>query len=904
MHKTEEVFFAALECEAGEARASFLAQICTDPALRERVERLLARDAQAGDFLQHSASGPTIAAPDPRIENAGILIGPYKLREQIGDGGMGVVYVAEQTRPVRRRVALKIIKPGMDTKQVVGRFEAERQALAMMDHPNIARVHDGGATESGRPYFVMELVRGVPITDYCDREQLSISQRLELFVLVCRAVQHAHQKGIIHRDLKPSNILVTVIDGTAVPKIIDFGVAKATGASLTDRTVYTAFHQFIGTPLYMSPEQADLSGVDVDTRSDIYSLGVLLYELLTGTTPFDQDTLRAAAFDEVRRIIREVEPPRPSTRLSTLGESLSAVSGKRKTVPKQLNHVLRGDLDWVVMRALEKDRRRRYDTANDFAADVMRYLADKPVEACPPSVWYRSRKFVHRNRLALAAAALVATTLVAGIAVSLWQARKARLAAAEAQMLADESKQVIDYLAKDVFGAAPGKGHGRSTTVGLLLDEADATVGTRFQRQPLVEAGIRLALSQAYHQLPDSKRAEVHAARAAEIRQRVLGPEHPATLDARVQQAWVLSDRGWGWSGNPDNPRAAQAAEQILRPVLAARRRVLGPLHPDTLWAELLLANTVSHLGRLEEAEQLASKTGELAVRVLGPEHLTSIHALGVMALIAQRQRNLDRAENLYRQSLAACERVFGRLEHPTVQNLKDLAYVVREQGRTEDAQRLLIETIDRFKQVYGLSHINTSAQIGLLWETLRAEHDYAAIRDLSERWLRELLATPDEVDPYQRSRRSIRLAHLGLALASLPRTLPFDGDLAVRAAEQAVAQDDDHHDAWSILGAVYYRVGRLDDAMRTIQTSVTRPKWKGGDDFDWLVLALIHARRGEMDQARAWYEKARNRKDPRHFNHVDLKPLLDEAESLLALQPAPGRATSQPTENSTSSSK
>ena len=320
---------------------------------------------------------------------------------------MGVVYVAEQTQPVRRKVALKIIKPGMDTKQVIARFEAERQALAMMDHPNIAKVLDAGATESGRPYFVMELVRGIPITDYCDREQLSIPERLELFVLVCRAVQHAHQKGIIHRDLKPSNILVTVIDGAAVPKVIDFGVAKATGAALTERTLYTGFHQFVGTPLYMSPEQADLSGMDMDTRSDIYSLGVLLYELLTGTTPFDQETFRTAAFDEMRRIIREEEPPKPSTRLSSLGATRTTVSANRKADARHLDRTVRGELDWIVMKALEKDRRRRYETANDFAADVMRYLTDQPVEACPPSAWYPLGKFARRNRVALTTTGLV-----------------------------------------------------------------------------------------------------------------------------------------------------------------------------------------------------------------------------------------------------------------------------------------------------------------------------------------------------------------------------------------------------------------------------------------------------------------------------------------------------------------
>jgi serine/threonine protein kinase len=486
---------------------------------------------------------PSRQAP---AEGPGSRIGPYKLIEQIGEGGMGVVYVAEQTKPVRRKVALKVIKPGMDTMQVIARFEAERQALALMDHPNIAKVFDAGATESGRPYFVMELVRGIPITDYCDREQLSIPERLELFVLVCRAVQHAHQKGVIHRDQKPSNVLVTVIDGAAVPKIIDFGVAKATGASLTERTLYTGFAQLIGTPLYMSPEQAELSGVDVDTRSDIYSLGVLLYELLTGTTPFDSETLKRAAFDELRRIIREQEPPKPSTRLSSLGATLTTVSANRKVEARKLDRTVRGELDWIVMKALEKDRNRRYETANNFAADVMRYLTDRPVEACPPSTWYRFSKYARRNRAALTTAVLVALALVAGTAVSVWQAAQARRAGAEARRRARESRQVVDFLVKDVFGSiAPDKlrerqRQGRGVTVLDLLNDADENLAQRFADQPLVEASIRMALAEAFRTVWEAGPMGTNAARAAELRTRWLGPEHPETLDALEDQAESL----------------------------------------------------------------------------------------------------------------------------------------------------------------------------------------------------------------------------------------------------------------------------------------------------------------------------------------------------------------------------
>jgi eukaryotic-like serine/threonine-protein kinase len=446
MHRTaqsvEEIFSAALEIDDPDARSAYLDESCADPELRRRVEQLLAMDGQASRFLEAPAALEGVPFP----EGPGSLIGPYKLLEQIGEGGMGVVYMAEQTHPMRRKVALKIIKPGMDTKQVIARFEAERQALAMMDHPNISRVLDASATESGRPYFVMELVRGIPITEYCDQHRLSIAERLDLFALVCQAVQHAHQKGIIHRDIKPSNVLITLHDGVPVPKVIDFGIAKATGLSLTDKTLFTGFSQFMGTPLYMSPEQAELSGIDVDTRSDIYSLGVLLYELLAGTTPFDAETLRKAALDEVRRIIREQDPPTPSTRLSSLGDTQTTVSANRGTDPRKLNRSLRGELDWIVMKALEKDRRRRYETASAFAADVARYRNYEPVEACPPSAWYRFKKSARRHRVGLTTGALVSITLIAGTTVSLWQAIRARGAEKYAIAQRNRARNAVDEM--------------------------------------------------------------------------------------------------------------------------------------------------------------------------------------------------------------------------------------------------------------------------------------------------------------------------------------------------------------------------------------------------------------------------------------------------------------------------
>ncbi len=452
--QANELFLKVLELRSPDERQEYLERACaSDAALRAEVESLLEAGARAGSFLESPAAAPLIATVDDPIgERPGTIIGSYKLLEQIGEGGFGVVFMAEQTQPVRRKVALKVLKPGMDTRQVVARFEAERQALALMDHPNIARVLDGGQTSSGRPYFVMDLVKGLPITEYCDQAQLAPRERLELFVHLCQAVQHAHQKGIIHRDLKPSNVMVTLHDDKPVVKVIDFGIAEATGQQLTDKTLFTNFAQMIGTPLYMSPEQAQMSGLDIDTRSDIFSLGVLLYELLTSTTPFDKERLRTASYDEIRRIIREDEPPRPSTRISTLGQAGATMSADRKSDAKQLSRLCRGELDWIVMKCLEKDRNRRYETASSLAADVQRYLADEPVQACPPSTLYRFRKFArrHKARLVTMSVAVLAAFLVVGVvAGSLgWMARDRSLRQArlnlEVEHALDEAEKACD----------------------------------------------------------------------------------------------------------------------------------------------------------------------------------------------------------------------------------------------------------------------------------------------------------------------------------------------------------------------------------------------------------------------------------------------------------------------------
>src|ERR1017187_10334361 len=530
-------------------RAAYLDEACGgDAQLRQRIVAALfeahEKDGATGQASAPPAPEETVVLPLSLSEKPGDRIGHYKLLEQIGEGGMGTVWVAEQTQPIHREVALKVIKLGMDTKQVMARFEAERQALALMDHPNIAKVLDAGATDTGRPDFVMELVRGIKITDYCDQNNLSTRERLGLFIQVCRAIQHAHQKGVIHLDIKPSNILVTVNDGVPVPKVIDFGIAKATQGRLTDKTLFTAFEQFIGTPAYMSPEQAVMTSLDIDARSDIYSLGVLLYELLTGKTPFDAKALLQAGLDAMRRTIREVEPPKPSARLSTMLDAERATTAsQRQTEPPKLIHLLKGDLDWIVMKCLEKDRGRRYETANGLAADIKRHLNTEPVVARPPSKLYEFQKTVRRHKFGFAAAAALFTVLAIGVLVSAWQARRALQAEAVATEGLAESQAVSKFMMR-VFQSPDPERDGRTITVAETLDRAVTNLDRDLGAQPALRAQLQATLGGTYYALGIYREAIPLEEKLYDYYLKNLGMENTNTLSAMGQLAACYDKAG------------------------------------------------------------------------------------------------------------------------------------------------------------------------------------------------------------------------------------------------------------------------------------------------------------------------------------------------------------------------
>jgi serine/threonine protein kinase/lipopolysaccharide biosynthesis regulator YciM len=909
--RIQAVFLAAVEQADPAGRAAVLDHECgTDAELRRRVEALLRAEDPLGpplrwlldtsataaeaveqalddhdDLLLPAADAPTdettliapgltgdgasgeaAGHPAPRAngEGPGARIGPYKLLQEIGEGGMGSVYMAEQQEPVRRMVALKIIKPGMDSRQVIARFEAERQALALMDHPNIARVLDAGTTGSGRPFFVMELVHGVPITEYCDEAQLTPRQRLELFVPVCQAIQHAHQKGVIHRDIKPSNVLVTLYDGRPVPKVIDFGVAKAIDQRLTERTMFTEYGTIVGTLEYMSPEQAEMSALGVDTRSDIYSLGVLLYELLTGSTPLERARLWNAGYAEILKRIREEDPPKPSTRLSSSRERLVMLSAQRKTEPGKLSRLMRGELDWIVMRALEKDRSRRYETANGLARDLQRFLQGEAVEACPPSASYRLRKFARRHRAALATASALMALLAAGAALSTWQAIRAtaaegrakdkthrareaegrslrerdRALAAEARAKAEgekavrsaaEARAVLTFFEDQVLAAARPAGQegglGRDATIRAAVDAAEPKIAAAFPGQPNVEASVRHTLGTTYHYLGEPSRAIRQLEAALALRTAKLGPDHPDTLAAQNDLALAHRDDG-----------RLDLAIPMLERTLEARAARLGPDHPSTLATRNNLALAYQDNGRLDRAIPLLEQTVAARTTRLGADHPDTLATQNGLAVAYQDNGRLDRAIPLFERTRAAQVARLGA-DHPsTLSTQKNLANAYKAAGRWDFAIPLLEETLAVETTKLGPDHPSTLATQNNLALAFRDAGRWDRAIPLLERTLAAQAARLGDDHP------SVLLTRNNLALAyrddgQFDRAIPlFERTLAARASRLGA----DHPDTLLTqhnLAMAYREAGRWDRAIPLFERTLATQKARMGADHPYTLL-------------------------------------------------------------------
>jgi TPR repeat protein/serine/threonine protein kinase len=861
----ESLFFGALRLPPPQ-RAAFLDQGTNGNAeLRQRVEALL-KAYDAGDFLEQAAADvpKTILGSVALTEKAGDRIGRYKLLQQIGEGGCGVVYMAEQLEPVRRHVALKVIKLGMDTKQVIARFEAERQALALMDHPNIARVLDAGATESGRPYFVMELVRGMRITDYCDERKLATEQRLELFTQVCQAVQHAHQKGIIHRDLKPSNILVTINDGAPVPKVIDFGIAKATnGQRLTAKTLFTAFEQFIGTPAYMSPEQAVLTSQDIDTRSDIYALGVLLYELLTGKTPFDTKELLAAGFDEMRRTICQTEPPKPSARLSTLPDQERSTTAQRRGLdaPKLISQ-LRGDLDWIVMKCLEKDRARRYETANGLAMDVQRHLKSEPVVACPPSAGYRIKKLIRRNRMLFSAGAAISLALISGMSFSLWmflqerqarqevdQARQQAVAARgneeklrvvaqanekKAQTEALKSQQVAQSFKDMLSGIRPSVALGQDTTLfRVLLDKEVQRITKELTNQPGVQAELLNTIGEAYYAIGQNDQAASIQRKAVQALRRERGDNDPEVARAYTDLALVLWNEG-DWSG------AQRLAED--------RRSVGLPAQPDyspevTNSSTNAARGAKDESGRLVEVEDLHRRALIIRRKAFGEDSLPVAESLNNLALVLRRERHLIPAEEYHRRALAIRRKLLVA-PHPTIAaSLNNLGLVLADEEKSDKAEACLREALAMRRKLFGTAHVDVANTVHNLADLLHDQGSNGALEMLfREELTNAIQRSPNKVKPEEDP-----VAHILSALMSR-KDLPAVDTLISQLLTPTIQSAPHNLGLLACRAGILARRGRFQEAA----ADFTRAVELDPDEYlNWHSLAPLLLQTGQLDAYR-----------------------------------------------------
>jgi eukaryotic-like serine/threonine-protein kinase len=674
-----------------------------------------------------AASTRTIGSAE---SNAGALIGRYHLLQKIGEGGMGEVWLAEQKEPVRRRVAIKLIKAGMDTREVVARFESERQALALMDHPAIAKVFDAGSTPQGAPYFVMEYVAGVPITSYCDNHRLSTRERLELFTRVCEGVQHAHQKAIIHRDLKPSNILVTEVNGHPAPKIIDFGVAKALTQKLTADTMFTRVGTLIGTPEYMSPEQALSSGEDIDTRTDVYSLGIIFYELLAGAPPIE---LHKIAFDEFLRRLREDDPPRPSTKFRTQDATTSTeLARKRHTEPPALVRQMRGDLDSIALKALEKDRSRRYTTPSELAADIESYLRNDPVMARPASAAYLARKYIRRHRFGVAVAIAAAFLLISFSVVQAFQLQRTTRERDRATRERNRADRITEFMTTMFNVSDPSAARGNSITAREILDRASKEIDPGLSKDPELQAQMMHIMGDVYLNLGLYYQAQSLLTRAVDIRRRVLGRENPETLASMSLLASILNTRG-----------NYAAAEQMFRETLDIRRRVLGPHHRDTLGSMMSLANGLDQYeGRYAEAETLARQVLEDQRRSLGPGNPEEVRSIRVLDHILGHEGRYAEAEKLCREALDIERRVAGPENQYTLESVTELALILVDEGRYAEAEKFQRQALNTERRIFGLEHESTLYSMAALANILYQESHYSE----AEKAYLELAATDRRV--------------------------------------------------------------------------------------------------------------------------------------------------------------
>ena len=775
----EAIFKVACRISATDARSEYLQQVCGDnETLLSRLKTMLDLHFFDRSFLEHPASNAVASLDVPILtEPIGSEIGPYKLRDQLAEGGMGVVYIAEQIRPVQRKVALKVIKPGMDTRQVIARFEAERQALALMDHPNIAQVFDGGVTESGHPFFVMELVHGVSITEFCDQYQYSVEQRLELFMDVCRAIQHAHQKGIIHRDIKSSNVLVTLHDDKPLVKVIDFGIAKAINQEHVQHTMHTRFAQMLGTPAYMSPEQAELRPLGIDTRSDVYSLGVLLYELLTGTTPIDAQHMESSSYDELRRIIRDEEPPRPSARISTLGAELATtVAQQRRTVTVRLSQRLRGELDSIVLKCLEKDRTRRYETASALADDVHRFLKNEPIMARSPSTPYRIHKFVRRNRLLVSSLAAVFLALSLGVTA----ATVAFLHAGQQRDLAEnrladitkeqENNRVLIQLLRDMYPTPWGvQTLGRNHTVYEAIEAISPTLKTRLQNHPEVEIKVRQIFADAYKSAKEFDKEREHLEKALNLAQQIYqGRPHPMLAEIHAQLADAVGsnvgvphdfarllkhaetaiamnaalgiesgrsyDHAWFAKGQcllRTSPNRKAEAEQAQRNVVEARER-LGQNPSLAVWD---LGLVLMELGddRLDDAQAEFERALENCQD--GSRPMVKSTALSGLGTCLNRKGNLTGAIKALRESWTLCQTNDKLRNEP--RGHRSATWLVEVYFAQSDLQAAfeLVEQVERYLRTTETSPVESLVECLFLkgWLYYQLEHDDLAVELLTE---------------------------------------------------------------------------------------------------------------------------------------------------------------------------